>query len=212
MSFKSGNMSSGLQTSEGAAKDLTMANVNDANQRAEIDAQVSRQQATENAKRKGALHKEAQEDEIPEGYARFVSANKHMSYVKKNGEVIRWYNGRLDTDDKDAITELRAALKGGNNVFWEVRPKNVAAPAPAQKEVGTFNKNFGGEMATGAVETTDGMKPHEQNVQNSSPGQTPVPLSKPETSVREVTSPTGKVEDTKKDKPITFQSAVTPKK
>ena len=155
MSFKSGNLSSGLQTSEGAAKDLTMANVNDANQRAELDAQVSRQQATENAKRKGELHKEAQEDEIPEGYVRFVSANKHMSYVKKNGEVIRWYNGRLDTDDKDAIAELRAALKGGNNVFWEVRPKNVAA-APKQKEA--------------------------------------------ETS------------DTKEDKPITFQSAVTPKK
>lgn len=211
MSFKSGSMNSGLQTSDGASKDLTAANVNDANQRAELDAQISRQQATENAKRKGELHKEAQEDEIPEGYARFVSANKHMSYVKKNGEIVRWYNGRLDTNDKDAIEELRAALKGGNNVFWEVRPQNVAA-APKQKETGTFNKSFGGEMATGSVETTDGMKPHESHVQTSSPGTTPVPLSKPETSVREVTSPTGKVEDTKEDKPITFQSAVTPKK
>lgn len=118
MSFKSGTI----------LKEMATSATQEANERADQDAEIAKQQATARALEKGAIHMAAKRDEIPAGYARFCSAHKSIRYINKKGESFYFIEGRLDTDDSELTNELRDSIKKGNATIWEVKPENVAAP------------------------------------------------------------------------------------
>lgn len=111
MAFKGGTM----------LKDMATSAVVEANMTADADAHVQRDLATKHAQEKASVHIAAKSDVLPEGYARFCCSLEHMRWISKDGTIVRFFNHRLDTNDEVLIAEIRASLRAGNGMIWEVR-------------------------------------------------------------------------------------------